>query len=159
MQAQATVKFLRASPRKLRLVADAVKQFDAETAISRLRLVPKHAAEPLAKALKQVVANAKQVGLSSPLKITYLSIDKGPIYKRWQPVSRGQVHSIHKPTAHIKVTVESEQAKPMVKQESKKAIKQESKNTAEPKNSKAEKPATKNANRKEKTEGRKLKLK
>ena len=119
MQAQATVKFLRASPRKLRLVADAVKQFDAETAISRLRLVPKHAAEPLAKALKQVVANAKQVGLSSPLKITYLSIDKGPIYKRWQPVSRGQVHSIHKPTAHIKVTVESMPAK-IVKQATKK---------------------------------------
>lgn len=107
-QAQATVKFIRTGPRKLRLIADAVRGMEVEKALTSLAFVRKRASLPLSKALKQALANAKQIGLSSPLKISHLSIDRGPIYKRWRAVSRGQGHSIHKFTSHINVVVESE---------------------------------------------------
>ncbi len=107
-QAIATTKFIRTSARKLRLVADAVRGMEAEAALQHLKFTPKRANEPLSKAIKQALANAKQLGLSSPLKITHLAIDKGPIYKRIRPVSRGQAHSIQKHTAHIKVILTSQ---------------------------------------------------
>ena len=106
-QAIATVKYIRTGPRKLRLVADAVRGMEVEQALTSLKFVRKRASEPLFKAIRQALANAKQIGLSSPLQISYLGIDKGPIYKRWRAVSRGQGHSIHKFTSHIKVILES----------------------------------------------------
>lgn len=107
MKAIAKTSFVRMSPRKLRLVADAVRKLDLEDAIESLKFVNKRARFPLLKTMKQAVANARQKGLSSPLKITKLAIDKGPIYKRWRPVSRGAVHNVQKFTSHITVEVES----------------------------------------------------
>ena len=111
-QGIAISKFQRSSTRKLRLVADEVRGMDAEKALVRLQFVRSRANGPLAKAIRQAVANAKQVGLSAPFMISQLCVDKGPIYKRWQPVSRGQPHSIHKPTSHIKVMVSSAHSAP-----------------------------------------------
>jgi len=106
-KAIAKASFIRMSPRKLRLVADVVRGMDAETALSHLKFLKKRATSPMVKTVKQAVANAKQLGLSSPLKISKLMINKGPVYKRFRAVSRGQGHGVEKKTAHIVVELES----------------------------------------------------
>lgn len=101
-------KYIRTSPRKLRLIADAVRSLSPEQALSHLKFTSKAAALPLYKAIKQAVSNAKdQLGLSAN-KLAFKTIDimAGPTYKRFQPVSRGMAHSIMKRTSHIRVELE-----------------------------------------------------
>ena len=98
-------KYIRTSPRKLRLVADAVRALSPEQALIHLKFTPKSAAIPLYKAIKQAVSNAKdQAGLAVE-KLAFKTIDvmAGPTYKRFQPVSRGMAHSVRKRTSHIRV--------------------------------------------------------
>jgi large subunit ribosomal protein L22 len=104
---KATQKYIRTSPRKLRLVADAVRGLSADKALNYLRFMSKRAAEPMYKTLKSAVANAKlSKGLSAD-KLTVGTIDvaEGPTYKRWRAVSRGMAHSIMKRTSHINITL------------------------------------------------------
>lgn len=104
---KATQKYIRTSPRKLRLVADAVRELSADKALEYLKFMGKRAAEPLYKTLKAAVSNAKSShGLTADkLKIETIDIGEGPVYKRWRAVSRGMAHSIMKRTSHINITL------------------------------------------------------
>jgi len=105
---QATQKYLRTSPRKLRLVADAVRGLPVSTALSYLRFTGKRAALPVAKVITAAAAAAKNGAGLSPqeLLVKTITVGDGPTYKRWQAVSRGSAHSIRKHTAHLSVTLE-----------------------------------------------------
>lgn len=107
---KAIQKFIRTSPRKLRLVADAVRSLKPEEALLQLKFMRKRAALPLSKTIKQALANAKQTkGLSSDkLLIKEIQINEGPTYKRWRPVSKGAAHSIMKRTSHIRIELEEQ---------------------------------------------------
>ena len=98
-------KYIRTSPRKLRLVADAVRSLSPEQALLHLKFTSKAAALPVYKAIKQAVANAKdQAGLdASKLAFKTIDIMEGPTYKRFQAVSRGMAHSVRKRTSHIRI--------------------------------------------------------
>ncbi len=102
---KATQKYIRTSPRKLRLVADSIRKLSPEKALLYLKFTGKAAASPLYKAIKQAVASAKdQKGLDvGKLSFKTLDVMEGPTYKRFQPVSRGMAHSILKRTSHIHV--------------------------------------------------------
>ncbi|MDO8551586.1 MAG: 50S ribosomal protein L22 [bacterium] len=110
MEITARTKYLRTSPRKLRLVADAIRGLPVSHAQTYLASLNKRASSPLSKTIKSAVSNAmNNVGLSEgSLKIKKIEIDGGPIYKRMQPVSRGQAHSIKKRTSHITIILEGE---------------------------------------------------
>lgn len=98
-------RYIRTSPRKLRLIADAVRALSPAQALLHLKFIDKAAALPLYKAIKQAVSNAKdQTGIAVE-KLAFKTIDimAGPTYKRFQPVSRGMAHSIMKRTSHIRV--------------------------------------------------------
>lgn len=105
---KAIQKYIRTSPRKLRLIADAVRSLEPSDALIQLKFMNKRAAEPLMKVIKQALANAKNAKGFSPenLKFKHIDIGEGPTYKRWQAVSRGSAHSIFKRTSHIKVELE-----------------------------------------------------
>lgn len=105
---KATQKYIRTSARKLRLVADAVRELPVERALASLRFMSKRAAQPLFKTLTSAVANAKtHKGLSvDNLAIKTIDIGEGPTYKRWRAVSRGSAHSIMKRTSHINIELE-----------------------------------------------------
>ncbi len=110
MEIIAESKFIRTSPRKLRLVARGLKNLKPKEALVVLSHLEKRAGQPLLKALKSALANAKnrqQLSVDSLLLKT-IEISGGPIHKRWQPVSRGQAHPIAKRTSHIKVVLEGE---------------------------------------------------
>lgn len=100
-----TQKYIRTTPRKLRLVADAVRDLSPKDALSHLKFLGKSASLPLYKAIKQAVANAKDQSGLNPEQLAFKTINimEGPTYKRFQAVSRGMAHSILKRTSHIHV--------------------------------------------------------
>jgi len=105
---QATQKYIRTSPRKLRLVADSVRGLRADQALDYLRFLGKRAALPVAKVIRSAVASAKdQQGLEAKdLTLKIIDVGEGATFKRWRAVSRGSAHSIMKRTSHIKVVLE-----------------------------------------------------
>ena len=112
MEIKAEQKYIRMTPRKLRLVANAVKNLSVDEAMTYLLFIRKRAAKPILKVFKQAVANAENNRHlnKSDLKIKSLEIKKGPIYKRWQPVSRGRAHSILKRTSYIRLVLETQKS-------------------------------------------------
>ncbi len=76
----ARASFVRTSPRKLRLVADAVRKLDPNRAVEQLKLMPKQAARPVLSVFVQALANAKNNFQLSPadMRIANLQVHEGP---------------------------------------------------------------------------------
>lgn len=101
---KAVLKNYRQSPRKVRLIADLVRGKKVKDAINALKFVDKRASEPFAKVIKSALANATQSGANAEsLKITKVTVDKGPTYKRIMPRARGTASRINKRNSHITV--------------------------------------------------------
>ena len=59
MEARANLKYLRISPRKVKIVLDLIRGKDVQTAYAILMQTPKAASEPVPKLLKSAAANAE----------------------------------------------------------------------------------------------------
>lgn len=106
MQVVSTQKFVKSSPRKLRLVADAVRKMKPQEALDTLPFVEKRAALPIQKVIKTAVANARDLGMDeNNLILESIQITEGPRLKRFRPISRGQAHGFVRQMSHIKVVV------------------------------------------------------
>ncbi len=81
MEVKAKAKFIRISPRKVRLVLGVVRGMAVGAARQQLAFMNKGAAEPVMKLLNSAVANAlNNFGLSEEtLKIKTIVADGGPI--------------------------------------------------------------------------------
>jgi len=112
MEIIAQTKFIRFSPRKLRLAADLIRPLSIKQALTTLKHLPQKSGSVLLKTLKQAVANAVNNHHLNrdQLKIKTLEINAGPVYKRYQPVSRGRAHPIKKRTSHIKIILTAKEA-------------------------------------------------
>ena len=107
MDVRATGKFLRISPQKVRLIADAVKGKPVETGLNALKFMPNKAAGLVEKILKSAVANADQnskLNVDS-LVIKNIFVDGGPTLKRFRARARGRGTRILKRSSHITVIV------------------------------------------------------
>lgn len=106
---KAQQKYLRISPRKVRLVVNAIKDLQPKLALEQLLFMQNAAAIPLSKVIRQALANAvRNADLKEEnLKFKSIQVGAGPTLKRWQPVSRGRAHTIYKRTSHITVLLES----------------------------------------------------
>jgi large subunit ribosomal protein L22 len=113
MEIIAHSKFIRTTPRKLRLVARKISGMETIQAMDILQNLDKRAAQPLILVLKQAIGNAtNNFGLDKDnLKIKTVGIGKGPTYKRWRFVGRGRVFQVQKKTSHIKMVLEGEKSK------------------------------------------------
>ncbi len=106
MPFQATLRYLRIAPRKVRLVADLIRGKSVEQAQTVLKFTIKGAALPLLKLLNSAAANAKSKESSaSNLYISKITVDEGPKYKRWMPRARGQAYEIQKRTSHVTIVL------------------------------------------------------
>ncbi|MFK7779827.1 MAG: 50S ribosomal protein L22 [Candidatus Gracilibacteria bacterium] len=96
-------KNIRISPKKLRVVAEIIRGQDVGEALKFLKFAPKKGANLLYKILASAIANAENNDnqKSSTLYISTLSVNKGIVYKRGNPVSRGRTHPILKRTSNI----------------------------------------------------------
>ena len=133
---KATLKFIRLSPTKARLIAREVQGMNAETALAALEFMPNKAAGIISKVIASAVAN----GDYEPEEVTILScrVDKGPVLRRFRPRARGSASRILKPTAHIMVEVGTVAEK---KEAPKKAEKKEAPKAEKKEAPKAEKKA------------------
>ena len=103
MEAKASVKFIRMSPRKVQIVCDLIRGKDVATAAAILMNTRKAASEPLMKLLKSAAANAENN--FEKLYVAKVYCCPGPILKRLMPRARGGAAGIQKRTCHINMVL------------------------------------------------------
>jgi large subunit ribosomal protein L22 len=111
MEATATLRYLKASPQKVRLVADLVRGKKVDEALAILRFTRKSCAKDLEKLLRSAVANAenKEAGADvDELVVSKIYVNEGPREKRVQPAPMGRAYRIQKRKAHVTVHVSDE---------------------------------------------------
>jgi len=107
MEAKATARYVRMSPRKVRFVLDTIRGKYAHEALDQLKFTPNYAADEIANVLRSAVANAvNNHGMTDDwLKVVRCYVDGGPTLKRVQPRAQGRAYRILKRTSHITVIV------------------------------------------------------
>lgn len=102
---KAILKNYRQSPRKTRLVGDAIVGKRAVDAIDQLRFMPKRAANPVLKLLESAVVNALNTTDvdKNDLVVKSVRVDKGIVLKRMMPRARGSAYRINKRTSHVAI--------------------------------------------------------
>jgi len=107
MEIKAKAKSVRISPRKVRLVADAVRKLPLEDALNVLATLKKRGATDLEKTLKNAIASAVNNKNLSRDNLLIKSIDvlDAQAYKRYHPSTRGRIHPYKKRGSHIIVTL------------------------------------------------------
>ncbi len=109
-EVKAELKNYRQSPRKIRLVADAIRGKLAAEAITILDFIPKRAGLPIKKLISSEVANAKNLSIPvEGLRIKEIRVDAGPTLFRRRPRSRGMVNPIRKRTSKVRVVLVSKE--------------------------------------------------
>jgi len=111
MEATATLRYLKVSPQKVRLVADLIRGKKVDEALSILRFTKKHSAKDLEKLLRSAIANAEnsEAGVDADdLVVSKIYVNEGPREKRIQPAPMGRAYRIQKRKAHVTVHVSDE---------------------------------------------------
>ena len=114
MESRVVAKYLRISPRKLRQVADLIRNKDAVKALDILECVAKRGSVFLKKAIDSAVASAVRNKKNEPgdLLISKLIIDTGPMMKRYRAGSMGRASLIRKRTSSITLELEKKKINP-----------------------------------------------
>ena len=112
MEVNAKARFVRMSPRKVRLVIDVIRGMDIARAKDQLRFMKKAAAGPVMKLLDSAVANAEHNFklASDTLFVKAIAADGGPALKRWTPKAFGRAAPIKKRMTHISIVLASREA-------------------------------------------------
>lgn len=105
--AKAIARYIRMSPRKVRLVVDMIRGRNISDAEDMLRFVPRIAAEPVGKVLRSAKANAVNNHdlMEDRLYVAQAFVDAGPTLKRLYPRARGAANIIRKRTSHITIVL------------------------------------------------------
>jgi len=116
MEIKASAKYLRISPRKLRLLAKEFVGMTPQQALAKMEFYPQRGKEFLRRVVKQAMANAKTNFKQdeNSLTIKSLEVGDGPILKRMDKShgARFDRGIIKKKTAHLFLTLESKEEKP-----------------------------------------------
>jgi len=139
------LRYLRISPRKVRLATDLIRGKKAEEALKILDFTIKKASPSIKKLLASAIANAKEnfnkeVG---NLFVKKIIVTEGPKLKRFRPRAKGRAFEIQKKTSHITIELDEIVKKEKVEKQDKKETKKvekpkketkEKKNNIKPKN-------------------------
>ena len=102
--AVASLKGLKMSSRKVRVIADLVRGSSVGDALIQLAFQRRAAAAPLAKLLKSAVSNANEQGLNvDSLVVDEILVHGGETGRRFMPRAQGRATRIRKRTAHVDV--------------------------------------------------------
>lgn len=107
MEIKASLKHLRMSPRKARLVLDVIRKMPVDKALEQLQFLNKLAAEPVKKLIESAIANAEHnFSLErSNLYIKEIKADGGLTLKRWMPRAHGRATTLRKRSCHISLVL------------------------------------------------------
>ncbi len=111
MEATAQLRYLKASPQKVRLVADLVRGKNVEEAIQILRFTKKSCARDLEKLVRSAIANAENSEAGADvdeLVVAKIWVDPGPAEKRVRPAPMGRAYQVLKRQSHVTIQVSDE---------------------------------------------------
>lgn len=114
MQARATARYVRVTPRKVNQLLDLVRGKDVEEALVTLTFSKRHVSRQLEKLVRSAVANAVQAESRIDVEDLFVKealVGPGPIMKRWLPRAQGRATPILKRTSHITIILEEKAAK------------------------------------------------
>ncbi|CDF58884.1 50S ribosomal protein L22 [Thermobrachium celere] len=103
MEARAHARYIRMSPRKIKVVLDLIRGKNVNEALAILKHTPRAAAPVVEKLLKSAMANAEN---NHNMDVTKLYVaetyaNQGPTLKRFRPRAQGRAFRIRKRTSHI----------------------------------------------------------
>ncbi len=107
----AKLRYLQISPRKVRLVVDAVRGMGAQEALDTLKFMPQKAADPVYKLVASAVANAEEnYGLEvDELIVSRIFADEGPRHRKapygGRFAGRGRFRPIVRRSSHVTVVL------------------------------------------------------
>src|SRR4249920_853900 len=107
METKASVRGVRLSVDKGRLVADMIRGKKVDQALNILSFTQKKAAGIIKKAVDSAVANAEHNDGADidELKVKTIYVEQGTTLKRFTARAKGRGNRISKPTCHVYVTV------------------------------------------------------
>lgn len=107
MEIIARAQSIRISPRKVRLVADSIRDLPLDKALNVLSMTQKRGSSILANVFKSAIANAVNNAKKSKdsLRIKGIEVWDGPAIKRFHPSTRGRAHPYKKRSSHIKIVL------------------------------------------------------
>jgi large subunit ribosomal protein L22 len=108
MEVRATAKYIRMSPRKVRLVVDAIRGKRVTEAEGILRALPQSAAREVFKVVHSAAANAENNYdmTKEDLVVVRAFADGGPTIKRFRPRPQGRAVPILKRSSNITIVVD-----------------------------------------------------
>lgn len=108
MEARAVAKYVRVSPRKVRLIMDEVRGKKVSDALNLLTFSSQKGAFILKKLISSAVANAENNANMDvdTLYIKRIFADEGPTLKRFRPRAMGRATRIRKRTSHLTVVLD-----------------------------------------------------
>ena len=107
MNTNATLRGVRLSVQKGRLVADQIRGKSVENALNILQFSPKKSAAIIRKVLESAIANAEHNDGADidALKVKTIFVERGMFLKRFQARAKGRGNRVLKHTCHIYITV------------------------------------------------------
>ena len=107
METRASLRGVRLSDQKGRLVADQIRGLPVDKALNVLTFSPKKGAGIIKKVLESAIANAEHNDGADidELKVKTIYVEKGMVLKRFTARAKGRGNRIVKPTCHIFLTV------------------------------------------------------
>ena len=107
MQTSATLRGVRLSAQKGRVVADAIRGLPVDRALNILAFSPKKGARIIKKVLESAIANAEhnEGADIDELKVTTIYVDKADTLRRFTARAKGRGNVIAKQSCHIRVVV------------------------------------------------------
>ena len=107
METNASLRGVRLSAQKGRLVADQIRGLTVDKALNILSFSPKKGATIIKKVLESAIANAEHNDGADidELKVSSIYVEKGMVLKRFTARAKGRGNRISKQTCHVYVTV------------------------------------------------------
>ncbi|MDR2772417.1 MAG: 50S ribosomal protein L22 [Elusimicrobiota bacterium] len=111
MEAKATAKFIRNTPRKTNQVLSIIRGKKISKAMEALAFSPKSAAIVVGKVLNSAIANAGAIGNVENFVVKEAWVGNGSILKRMITGPKGRGMPIKKRTAHVTIVISNENIK------------------------------------------------
>ena len=128
METTASIKNIRISPQKVKMVVDQIKRKKPQDAIVALSVARQKSAIFIQKLIKSALANAKnnQQLDQNTLKFKEIVVGKGVTFKRFRAGARGRAKPIIKRTTNLRIVLTNEvlpKSKPIKEMEAKNGTK------------------------------------
>ena len=107
MDSKASLKYTMVGAQKARLVVDTIRGKSVDEALKILMYMNKKTALLVKKLIESAVANAenkKNMNMDK-LFVKSITVDQGPVLKRFRPRAQGRAFGVRKKLSHINVVI------------------------------------------------------